>query len=46
VAAKRKNKKLECWCFHGWVCEDHPEIVVLEPVRQRHVICVQSIPSL
>jgi hypothetical protein len=21
--AKAKNS--ECWCFYGWVCEDHPD---------------------
>jgi hypothetical protein len=21
--AKAKNS--ECWCFYGWICEDHPD---------------------
>jgi hypothetical protein len=25
LAAKRKNKEPKCWCFYGWVCEDHPD---------------------
>src|SRR5262245_47334799 len=24
LAAKRKNKEPKCWCFYGWVCENHP----------------------
>jgi uncharacterized protein YcbK (DUF882 family) len=20
-----KAKSSECWCFYGWVCEDHPD---------------------
>ena len=25
LASKRKNKEPKCWCFYGWICEDHPD---------------------